>query len=473
MPLSFPDLSGAALDDLLEKLTHYAISNGLVIYPPDFKAYQPSVAPVTLYPTPFPRSQFAKGVAISTKFNELYSRVVADKSWLKEVIADLSKYDRDFTGMLYKTYLEAEPEIVQPVSLGLFRSDYMLDTLSQSIKQVEFNTVSVSFGGLSPKVGQLHSFLNSQGLFGKPQYYRDSDLPISQSIDGLANGLLEAVKYYETTEQTASTIVLFVVQPGERNVFDQRAIEYDLFAKGVKAERVDFDKVTSSVKIDSSRKLFYKEQEVAVVYYRSAYAPSEYNKPETWEARLLLEKTKAIKCPSLLVQLSGAKKVQQLLTDRAVLEKYGFADEELLSTFVQIYPLDASEQGQLARKLAFEHPERFVLKPQREGGGNNVYKEDIPGFLRSLDEKEWGAYILMELIVPAVHDNKILRNGDVLNEGVVSELGVFGTLLFNETDGTILSNEYAGYLLRSKTSTSNEGGVAAGFGCVDSLYLHD
>ncbi|KAG7877075.1 hypothetical protein KL935_005025 [Ogataea polymorpha] len=473
MALSFPDLSGAALDDLVEKLTHYAISNGLVIYPPGFKAYQPSVAPVTLYPTPFPRAQFSKGIAISTKFNELYSRVVVDKSWLKQVIADLSKYDRNFTGMLHKTYLEAEPKIVQPVSLGLFRSDYMLDTVSNSIKQVEFNTVSVSFGGLSPKVGQLHSFLNSQGLYGRPQYYQEADLPTSQSMDGLAKGLLEAVKYYETSEKTASTIVLFVVQPGERNVFDQRAIEYSLFAKGVKSERVEFDKVTSSVKVDSSSKLFYKEQEVAVVYYRSAYAPSEYNHPDSWKARLLLETTKAVKCPSLLVQLSGAKKVQQLLTDRAVLQKYGFLDEELLSTFVRIYPLDSSEQGQIAKKLVFEHSERFVLKPQREGGGNNIYKQDIPGFLRSLDEKEWGAYILMELIVPAAHDNHILRNGEVLDESIVSELGMFGTLLFNETDGTILHNDYAGYLLRSKTSTSNEGGVAAGFGCVDSLYLHD
>ena len=27
--------------------------------------------------------------------------------------------------------------------------------------------------------------------------------------------------------------------------------------------------------------------------------------------------------------------------------------------------------------MAMEDPERFVLKPQREGGGNNVYGEEI------------------------------------------------------------------------------------------------
>lgn len=27
--------------------------------------------------------------------------------------------------------------------------------------------------------------------------------------------------------------------------------------------------------------------------------------------------------------------------------------------------------------MALDAPERFVLKPQREGGGNNLYGEDI------------------------------------------------------------------------------------------------
>jgi len=32
--------------------------------------------------------------------------------------------------------------------------------------------------------------------------------------------------------------------------------------------------------------------------------------------------------------------------------------------------------------MAMKNPERFVLKPQREGGGNNVYGVDIPEALR-------------------------------------------------------------------------------------------
>lgn len=190
-----------------------------------------------------------------------------------------------------------------------------------------------------------------------------------------------------------------------------------------------------------------------------------------------MEKSQAIKCPSILTQLSGSKKIQQLLTNESVIKQTlpNIDDEELLSllsTFVRILPFDDTEQGQEAAKLAFEKPENFVLKPQREGGGNNIYKQDIPAFLNKISKKDWGAYILMELINPETYRNKILRNGQTYHENIVSELGVFGTIVFDEQAGAIKSNKNAGWLLRSKFETSDEGGVAAGFGCVDNVYLY-
>jgi glutathione synthase len=77
----------------------------------------------------------------------------------------------------------------------------------------------------------------------------------------------------------------------------------------------------------------------------------------------------------------------------------------------------------------------------------------------------------MELIHPEIHRNKILRNGEIFNEPIVSELGRFGTIVFNQETGEVLKNRDSGWLLRSKFNSSNEGGVAAGFGCVDSVVL--
>jgi glutathione synthase len=306
---------------------------------------------------------------------------------------------------------------------------------------------------------------------------------VSPSIKELAQGLADGNYYYNNGDNdNTSTIVLFVVQPNERNCFDQRHIEYALFNNhGIKSVRLTLEEVEEHVTV-SQDKLYIKStmDEVSVVYYRSGYAPSDYEMdPEkTWNARLLLENTLAIKCPSVLTQLSGTKKVQQILTKKEAVTKFlpNASEEELskiLSTFVAIYSLDeADEESTQAVKLAFEQPQNYVLKPQREGGGNNVYKENIPAFLESLDKKDWGAYILMEIINPPLHKNKIIRNGEIFHEDIISELGIFGTTVFDENSGKVLTNKNAGWLLRSKFSTSNEGGVAAGFGCVDNIYLY-
>lgn len=48
----------------------------------------------------------------------------------------------------------------QPLQLGLFRSDYLLHAPGNgepiSLRQVEFNTISSSFGALSERAADLH-----------------------------------------------------------------------------------------------------------------------------------------------------------------------------------------------------------------------------------------------------------------------------------------------------------------------------
>ncbi|KAK6203062.1 glutathione synthetase [Scheffersomyces amazonensis] len=486
-PKEFPELGETQLNELKEALSQWSLANGLIMYPPNFEQYNANVAPITLYPTPLPKSSFKNAQDVQKIFNELYINLVTkQKSWLLPLLQDLSTFDKDFTGKLFETYqkaIEQSPnkKLVQPLSLGLFRSDYMIHQDTNEIKQIEFNTVSVSFGGLSSKVGQLHNYLNKVGYYDNNysyKYYEDEEIPISKSSTELAQGLAEANTHYGVN----NSVILFIVQPGERNCFDQRHIEYALINDhNIKSYRLTLEEVSSQTTIKDN-KLYLKStmDEVSVVYYRSGYAPTDYevNPEKTWEARLLLEKSSAIKSPSILTQLAGAKKVQQILTNADAI-KQALPDitesdlSLLLSTFVSIYPLDDTEQGKLAKKLAFEQPENFVLKPQREGGGNNIYKENIPSFLKSIDEKEWGAYILMEIINPPTYRNKIIRNNEIYHEDIISELGIFGTILFNEETGDIISNKNAGFLLRSKFSTSNEGGVAAGFGCVDNIYLYE
>ena len=75
------------------------------------------------------------------------------------------------------------------------------------------------------------------------------------------------------------------------------------------------------------------------------------------------------------------------------------------------------------------NPEKYVLKPQREGGGNNIYGKDIVPFLSNLkDDNERNAYILMDRINPPITTNYVVRPGSSEAEmvQVISELGIFG-----------------------------------------------
>ncbi|CUM66468.1 uncharacterized protein PRCAT00004132001 [Priceomyces carsonii] len=485
----FPRLTAGQEEELQSELQQWSLANGLVMYPPGFVEYSVNVAPVTLFPTPIPKAAFQDAVQVQQLFNKLYAKVVStNKLWLMKILEDLSEFDQDFTGKLLDAHKRAVEEsggkLRQPLSLGLFRSDYMVNEVrgEEAISQIEFNTVSVSFGGLSTKASKLHNHLNQIGAYDSNysyQYYDSSEIPISNSAAALADGLADGDCYYNDKNSKCNTIILFIVQDGERNCFDQRLVEFELLKNhGIRSRRLTLAEVVPNTTINDG-KLYIKStmDEISVVYYRAGYAPYEYEVDSAWNARLYVEKTAAIKCPTLLTQLSGCKKIQQLLTEENNIQKFlpdldSSEMSKITSTFVPIYPLDDTERGKAARRLAFDCPEKFVLKPQREGGGNNIYKEDIPSFLKELPEREWGAYILMEMIDPPKHKNKIIRNETIYNEPIVSELGIFGTTLYNEDTGEILTNKNAGWLLRSKVDSSNEGGVAAGFGCIDSIYLY-
>lgn len=420
---------------------------------------------------------------------------------------------------------------VQPVSLGLFRSDYMLHAPSKneppSLRQVEFNTISSSFGGLSVLVTSLHTYLLT---FPDPHFhlaYPSHELiqarrpergvatqlnswapasnakvnlpPDNNAVQVLQSGLLSAHNAYGSSKSQPSLplCVLFLVQDHEHNIFDQLALSsnsrFPIF-------RLLTKQILSHTSVDSDnrlRPLVYTPPsspsarfEVTTIYLRALYAPSEYASPESWSARLHLERSAAIKCPTVLTQLAGCKKVQQVLTStspdhlRRLLPK---VDDSVLSslrsTFAPQYDLSPGSEG-LSIALDQSRAASHVLKPQREGGGNNIYKTSIPGFLKSLGStRQYASYILMELIKPpAEARNTVLRSdGSVASGNVISELGIFGACLWRQGEATagegrarlqVLHNEEGGYLMRTKGEENDEGGVAAGFSSLDSILLY-
>ena len=81
--------------------------------------------------------------------------------------------------------------------------------------------------------------------------------------------------------------------------------------------------------------------------------------------------------------------------------------------------------------MAMRAPTRYVVKPQREGGGNNIYGEDIVPFLKSIESSaERDAYIMMDRIQPPITTNYMVRPATPVRlVKCISELGIFGYII--------------------------------------------
>ncbi|KAG9149803.1 hypothetical protein Leryth_024594 [Lithospermum erythrorhizon] len=208
-----------------------------------------------------------------------------------------------------------------------------------------------------------------------------------------------------------------------------------------------------------------------VVYFRAGYTPNDYPSESEWKARQLMELSSAVKCPSISYHLAGTKKIQQELAKPNVLERFLENKDDIAKLrrcFAGLWSLDDLE----IIKDATERPDLYVMKPQREGGGNNIYGDDVRETLLRLQKdgsEEDAAYILMQRIFPTVSPSILMREGILHKDNAVSELGVFSTYLRNKSK--VIINSQSGYLMRTKVASSDEGGVAAGFAVLDSIYL--
>jgi len=89
--------------------------------------------------------------------------------------------------------------------------------------------------------------------------------------------------------------------------------------------------------------VFSDNMEVAVVYQRSCYKPSDFTCDADWQTRLMIERSRAIVCPNIAYHLAGTKKVQQVLAQPGIVEKF-ITDKDdvhrICSTFAEQLSLD-------------------------------------------------------------------------------------------------------------------------------------
>lgn len=491
---------------LVETASSWCSSHGILMGARDRLTKEPLMgkyifepAPFSLFPTLFSKSAFALAYQMAKPFNSMVHNVASDKEWLLSAIQVAAQGDSDFTGRLVQLAQEVlarearnQQPRAQKVVLGILRSDYMLhgsDSIETAIPlQVELNTIASSFGCLSSKVTKMHQNL---------QHLNDrNDLPDNGAAQGIANGLATALQEYNrqrtlqltsaatdnTNTTTTDALVVMVVQPGETNSCDQRDLEFLLKEEhGVRLIRRTLEDLAVAAThqgLWDGLELYLTGDDgtdvvAGVVYYRAGYTPNDYPSDVEWAGRAIVEHSAAIKCPDVFYHIVGAKKIQQALAQQGVLRQFcdSNEDEELLSScFAGLYALGDGDDSQVV-EMALANPHGYVLKPQREGGGNNLYDDDLVQALKQMSHAERGAFILMEKICPPSTEGSLVRGGEVVYKGdCVCELGVFGVTL-REYGGRTILDKAVGHILRAKSVTTDEGGVAAGYAFLSSPKL--
>lgn len=201
--------------------------------------------------------------------------------------------------------------------------------------------------------------------------------------------------------------ILFVIEDITYNICDQRFHEFEIREKypHIKVIRRTLTEIYNTGILGANKELIVDGVTISVVYFRAGYEPLHYPSQNEWDARLLIERSAAIKCPSIHYHLAGTKKVQQALAKEGMLKRFLSSEDDVKSVqdiFTGLYSLDKNENGDEVVNMVLKNPEGFVMKPQREGGGNNIYGIDIPDKLTVMSDEERSAYIVMDRIIPPI-----------------------------------------------------------------------
>ena len=157
-----------------------------------------------------------------------------------------------------------------------------------------------------------------------------------------------------------------------------------------------------------------------------------------------------------------------MLTDPGEVELYlPAADAAVVSSkYMPQRSLAPNADGDAAAAAATASPDAWVLKPQREGGGNSVYGAVVVTALACMSPTERGGWVLMRSIYPVRGQSVVVRDSAGGAGEVVSELRVFGTYLATAA-GKVTLNETTGTLFRRKLADAEDGGVAVGVAVLD------
>lgn len=188
-------------------------------------------APISLIPNVFNAGSFNYAVDVQPIISKLVDAISRDREFLRTQLTSVSQSD-SFTQSILDLYNEVPDEVVRSgLQCGILRSDYMINNDNRAL-QVEINTIASSFGYLSKKVSDYHRFMLSRNK-GRAELQAVIESTIGYTLQESTQGKVTAENVVENPSTVqlslvlaqahkefgdADAVILFIVQPNERNV---------------------------------------------------------------------------------------------------------------------------------------------------------------------------------------------------------------------------------------------------------------
>jgi glutathione synthase len=439
---------------------------------------------------------FTPSVIDADRFNYLKSSVPIlgrlihavseDHEFLEQAVAPIITGDPFFRALLMMhDEIHNSPEGPQRLPLLVMRSDFM-DDAELGPKLIEFNGIAAGMGPFGQRISELHQYLsqNYRSTFKKWASHSEGQLAENPAIERLAHGFAAAsMKVKAEFGDDGPPTFLMVVQENEDNVFDQRLLEYALQNSGIRTIRRTFRDLHGNLSSGANHRLLLEDiGPIDTVYLRAGYQYADYAAHDLdsqfccdalIHARTFVEKHRVAINATVSQQIATSKRVQMLLSSSKAEELARFnlsLDEaktvcDLLGEMIPV-------SNESVNTLKHSPNDQWVLKNQGEGGGHCYFGDDIHNKILSLSEDEHEAWSLMRRLHPIPRENPalLIRNGKLEQvDDLISEIGMFTVHLDGQADGEDLG--YSGYLVRSKSAATTEGGVHSGMGALDSLAI--
>lgn len=476
--------------EVINEATEWVIMHGVAFRQHDNSAKH---CPFSIAPMSMADKTFQKLRQVTPIMTKLISEISEDHDFLQTSLIDLATAD-PFFARLFSLHQQAHGLVNSRLNparkpLLLMRTDFM-DDRTHGAKVIEFNGIAAGMAPFGQRATEFHKYMKEQwgGVYQQWLENKYSTPVENKGLEQLAFGIAQAANKvkasFASQEENHKPTFLMVVQENEDNVYDQHLLEVALQNLGLRTIRRTFKQLSTQLSTGLNQRLMLAEVgAIDVVYLRAGYQYSDYYSPEQdkniccqtlSQTRLFIEQHHVAVNATFSQQLATSKAMQMKLSlmEPEDYTRWGLTVEEgelVKNVLADMKPVN---QQTIAWFNTQAEKQKWVLKNQGEGGGHCIFGEDISDKLKQLKPQEYDAWTFMQRLFPyerevptiAVRDGKPIQVNNL-----VSEIGLF-TAFYDGKPVTEL-NGYAGYLIRSKPASENEGGIHSGKGILDSLVL--